>query len=586
MSEQLEASQEGLALESVQPIPGLRSSRCLRRWQVMSSCALLILVLFAAYIRLSWTAPINSDGAANIFQALDILHGNLLLHGWWLSDASFYATELPQYVMLEALLGHVPAVIHVAAAMTYTLAVVLAAIVAKGRTTGREAVLRVMITAGIMLAPQPGGGVKLGGGAFVLDLSLGHIGTSVPLLITMLVLDRAGRRRWVPPVVGLLLAWVLTADNLVLYVGVIPVVAVCGLRAYRELVIERRSATVAWFEISLASSAVAAKAVSMSVLAIMHAVGGFTVYPDHPVLATGKILLSNLAVMFESILTLFGADFLGQPVGFSPGEAIVHLVGLCLACWAVWLGLRRLARQSGPGGLADEIMAVAVITNLLAFGFSTLAIDPSYAREIAVVLPFSAVLAGRLLATRLASARLLPALAAVLLLYIAGLGFGVAQPIVPVQNQRLAGWLAQHHLRYGLGEYWEATSITLASGQQVQVRPIDAAPGWKTGAYPWESEASWFDSARHDANFVILDPGRVPYTKYRTYRRVRRTFGPPVQTYHVGRYLVLVWDKNLLEGLKCGDIYNHPTGLTPSKEAPACLLPSDPCWASFGGRLA
>ena len=31
-----------------------------------------------------------------------MLHGNLLLHDWWVSDVSFYTTELPQYAAIEA----------------------------------------------------------------------------------------------------------------------------------------------------------------------------------------------------------------------------------------------------------------------------------------------------------------------------------------------------------------------------------------------------------------------------------------------------------------------------------------------------
>jgi hypothetical protein len=568
--EQVAAKDEILQIDDVQPVPETRVTRRPRSSRTATWCVFVALVLFACYVRLSWTAPVNSDGAANILQAHAMLRGNLRLHGWWLSDASFYATELPQYVMLVALLGTVPAVAHVAAAMTYTLAVVLAAVLAKGRAADREGLLRMLIAAGIMLAPQPGGGLNVGGGVFVLDLSLGHIGTSIPLLITWLVIDRAGRRRWVPPVIGILLAWVLTADSLVIYVGVIPLVVVCAVRAYREVIVARRPVVTAWFEIALAASALAALPVSAAVLAFIRSVGGFIVYPDHPVVAAGAILPSNAAVTFQSVLSLFGANFLGQSVGFDLDEALVHLVSVVLACWAVWLGLRKLARRHGPDGLADEVMAVAVVANLVAFLFSTLAIDPSYAREIAVVLPFSAALAGRLLATRLASSRLLPAFAAVLACYLAGLGFGIAQPSVPTMNQGLASWLERHHLRYGLGEYWEANSITLASGQRVQVRAIDGAPGGKVGAYPWESEASWYDPAHYSANFVVLYPNGVPYRTYGLYVRALRTFGRPAQTWHLGRYLVLVWHKNLLDGLTCGTIYGLPTGHGPAKEVPPC----------------
>jgi hypothetical protein len=561
-----EALQIGQTPQATQATPTTRAWR----WGIAASATLIALGLFAVYFRLSWTAPVNSDGAANILQVADLLHGNLLLHGWWLSDVSFYTTELPQYALIEAILGQVPVVVHVAAAMTYTLAVVFAALAAKGRATGREGALRMLIAAGIMLAPQPGGGVDMGAGTFVLDLSLGHIGTSVPLLFTWMVIDRAGRRPWVPPVTGILLAWVLTADPLVVYVGVIPVVVACAVRTYRGVIMARQPVASAWFEITLAAFALAAVPVASAALAYIHAAGGFTVYPDHPVVAAGNLLLANGAVLFESVLILFGADFLGMRMGFGVDAALLHLSGLALASWAVWQGLRRFGRHRGLDGLTEEIMVVAVLANLFAFMFSTLAIDPSYGREIAVVLPFGAALAGRVLAGRLASARMLPALAVVLLGYMVSLGWGAAQPPVPTQNQQLANWLVTRHFQYGLGDYWEASSITVASGQRVKVRPLDAATGRKLGAYPWEADAAWYDSARYRANFVVLDPASPSYQTDGTAAMARATFGRPARVYHVGPYLVLVWHKNLLAGLRCGKVYALPTGIGPSAKAPGC----------------
>src|SRR5215475_2019248 len=64
---------------------------------------LAVAVLFVCYWRQSLTQPVSSDGAANALQAWDMLHGNLLLHGWLLSDVSFYTTELPQYMLIEAI---------------------------------------------------------------------------------------------------------------------------------------------------------------------------------------------------------------------------------------------------------------------------------------------------------------------------------------------------------------------------------------------------------------------------------------------------------------------------------------------------
>ena len=98
-----------------------------------------VIAVFAVNLRLARTRAVNSDGASNALQAWDMLHGNLLLHGWTLSDVSFYTTELPQYMLVEMLRGLNADVVPVAAAMTYTLATLLAALLARGAATGRQA---------------------------------------------------------------------------------------------------------------------------------------------------------------------------------------------------------------------------------------------------------------------------------------------------------------------------------------------------------------------------------------------------------------------------------------------------------------
>ncbi len=198
-----------------------------RRLLAAAAAAAGVVLLFVAYVQLSRTYAVNSDSANIMLMSWDMLHGNVLLHGWYLSDVSFYPTELPQYAMLEGLLGLHADTAHIAAAMTYTLAVLFAVLLARGprdRASGRAAWPRMALTGGLMVAPQ------LGVGVFVLLLSVGHIGTAVPLMLTWLVIDwAAARPRWfIPVIVGLLLTWVLVADPLVLVVGIVPLVAVCG----------------------------------------------------------------------------------------------------------------------------------------------------------------------------------------------------------------------------------------------------------------------------------------------------------------------------------------------------------------------
>src|SRR5437588_813168 len=146
--------------------------------------------------------------------------------------------------------------LHVAAAISYTLVVLLGGLLGRGRATGREGLVRFAIAAGIMVAPQ------LGPGAFILVFQPDHIGTQVPLLLTWLVLDRAPRAWYDPPVIGLMLAWAAVADRIVVLIGAIPLAAVCAVRAYQALVQRREGLRSAWFDLSLVAAAGASVEIS------------------------------------------------------------------------------------------------------------------------------------------------------------------------------------------------------------------------------------------------------------------------------------------------------------------------------------
>src|SRR5580704_7307321 len=245
------------------------------RWAVLAAYLLAGVALFTVYLRLSETSTLNSDSADILLMGRDLLHGHLLLHGWYMSDVSFYPTELPQYALLESFLGLHMQTAHVAAAMTYTLAFLLAVLLARSGSTGREATVRTLIAAGIMLAPQ------IGFGVFALDLSVGHIGTAVPLLLTWLLLDKARPRWYVPVLTAVLLTWVLVADPIVYIVGVAPLGLACAVRVVKGLITGRGHWTArivgVWYELSLAAAAAAAAGMAWVETTILSRLGGFTV---------------------------------------------------------------------------------------------------------------------------------------------------------------------------------------------------------------------------------------------------------------------------------------------------------------------
>ena len=524
---------------------GFRALR-LRPWVVTAAWVLGVIAVFAANLQLARTRAVNSDGAGQALQAWDMLHGNLLLHGWSLGDVSYYTTEVPQYMLVEFLRGLSQDVVHVAAAMTYTLATLLAALLAKGTSTGRQAVVRVLIAVGIMLAPQLASGVN------ILLSSPDHIGTSVPVMVVWLILDHARPRWYVPVIAGAFLGWAVVADTLVVLIGVLPLAGVSAIRVCQAVAVERKPLAAQWYDMALSAAALLGAAAAVLALHVIHARGGFYMPPPTTHLAHGKILVRNLGIAAQGLLLLGGADFLGLRLTASTVFTMLHVVGVVLAAWGTCLAAWRFLRD---GDRVAQLLVTGVAINLVAYVLGTRAGVVTQTREIDVVLPFGAALAGRLLAGallagRLKSAVLVPLLLVVLLGYLVGLGREISQPPVAAQDQQIASWLAARHLHTGLSGYWESNVVTLTSSNQVPIRLVNVS--YRRGRLvpsSFEGKAEWYDPRRNTANFVVLYPGVAEYPGFTQEQAVLATFGKPARTYHVGSYTVLVWNSNLLSKL-------------------------------------
>jgi hypothetical protein len=534
------------------PPDRLGPRRLLRPWAEPALWVLGVLAVFAVNLQIARTRAVNSDGAGNALQAWDMLHGNLLLHGWMVSDVPFYTTELPEYMLVELVRGLHADVVHVAAAVTYTLAMLLAALLARSTATGRERVVRVLVTAGIMLAPQLGSGVN------ILISSPDHIGTSVPVMAVWLLLDHARPRWYVPVIAAVVLGWAQVADTLVLYIGVLPLVLVCGVRVYRAVAVQRRPLASQWYHVALGVGALAGAVAAALALHVIRADGGF--YSPHATTqfaTAGAIVPRNLGIAAEGLLLLGGADFFGLRLTVGTAFIMLHVVGVALAVWGFWLAARRFVAGRD---VVDQLLVAGIAINLITYVLSTQVVSITSTREIGAVLPLAAALAGRILAGRLLAARLVPLLAVVALGYLVGMVHEISQPAAPTQNQRLESWLAAHRLHTGLSGYWESNVVSLSSSEKVQVRQVTPGPDGRLSISSIESNSAWYNPDRSSANFVVLTPGVSGYPGFTSRHAVLATFGPPAQTYHFGSYTVLIWHKNLLSELGTPRLQASPAG--------------------------
>jgi hypothetical protein len=539
----------------------------LARWAWLAAFAVAAVILFVAYLRMSRTYPVTADGADQALQAWDMLHGNWLLHGWTIADVTYYTTEVPQYILIEMVHGLGADIVHIAGAMTYTLLVLAAGLLARGRATGREGLIRLLVAAGIMLAPQFGNATHL------LLSQPDHLGTQLPLLLVFLMLDRAPRRWYVPVAAGAVLTWVIIADQVALLDAVVPLAVVCGARVLLGVVRHRRSLVSQWYEVSLVAASVLSFGVATLVVWLISNLHGYQVLPLAAKAAPIDEIPQHVVLTLEGILNVYGADFFhlsngsllgpglgGLPLAVGVALAAVHLVGVALAAWGFFRAFRYFF---DPADLISPVLAMAITVNVAAYVVSVIPVGVFDTREIVAVLPFGAVLAGRMVPGRLAGVprRLKPALAwasaGVLACYLAALGYGAVQPPVADNEQAVVPWLEAHHLTTGLGTYNEANLITLDSGGRVAVRTVS----WQFGVNvprSFESNTDWFDPRHNFANFIVTNTADTTPNRDRSLRRSSMIpsaaiaalhAGPPAHVYHYKTFTIMVWDHNLLDNL-------------------------------------
>jgi hypothetical protein len=494
-----------------------------RRWQAAAAWVAGGLVLFAFFLRISLGERVDSDGANSALQAWDLVHGHLMLHGWIFGDATFYAFELPLNGLVELLLGVGNMSVHVGSALTYLIVAACAVALAVNSSRGPARAVRCAVVVAVLATP-----LLALPTVWVLLEEPDHIGTSVFLLVTFLLIDRAPDRRFTAPLVGLILCAGQLSDATVRYVAVPAVVLVCGYRvlAGRKL----RSGDTA-----LVLAAVVSVPLESALRAAMVHFGAFVMIPPKAQLASPRLWPQHASVTWLDVRILFGAA--GEP---GHKLSLLGAVFGMICLLAAIFGLARVIWTWRRAGRAEQLLVVAIVFNVGTYLASVMPY-PNVSREVAAVLPCGAVLAARaLVPARITGApRAFAAVAVAGLIALLPLASAATRPPMRPATAPLAGWLEAHGLRYGIAGYWHASIVTLQSGNRVQVRTVNV---WgKIEAAGWESNALWYNASRYDATFAIADY----YGEYSA-ARFEHFLGKPAAAYRVAGEWVLVYRTNLL----------------------------------------
>jgi hypothetical protein len=487
------------------------------------------IAVFVLFLRISLTAGVSSDAANNALQSWDMLHGHLLLHGWIIGDATYYTFELPMIAIVEIFFGTHTITMHVALALIYLIVAACAVAIAVTDSRGASRAARAAVVVAVLAAPL------LVFSDMWIPIGLpDHTGTTVFLLVSCLLVDRAPARRFTAPLLCVILCAGQLGDVTVRYVAVPAIALVCAYRAVaaRKILTDDAVNVVA---------AVASIPLAIVVRAGMRHFGAYLMVAPKTKIAPVSQWQHNTALAWNSLRMLFGeqAGPATRPVGtaaiFGAACLLVAGLGVLRVLWR-WRTARR----------AEQVLLVAIAANLGVYVISTLP-SPRSPHDIVAVLPCGAILGARALVPARIAGRL-TALAATGVAAVAALlplSVIAAQPTAVPPWGGLANSLQAHGLRYGLAGYWDGSAVTLQSGNQVQVRTV-MVTGHTITPYPWETNTLWFEPSRHYANFVIIDLNNHDLGTF-----AARYFGKPASTYRVGKnWEILIFNKNLLKEVK------------------------------------
>ena len=483
-------------------------------------------VLFLCYLRISFTYHVTSDGANNALQAWDMLHGHLLMHGWILGDATYYTFDLPVLALTEIFFGLQDLTSHVASALIYLIVTVCAVALAVADSRGLARVARAGVVVAVLTAT-----FHVEWNAPYLLGAPDHVGTSVFLLVSALLIDRAPARRYTSPLLLAILCAGQIGDATVRYVAVpaVVIVSVYRMAAARK---------VRTGDAANALAAVASVPLAAAVRALMVHFGAYQMVAPRTAIAPPGRWPHNAAIAWHAMRVLFGAEVASGSA--NPARDAGYVLGIaCLL--AVAAGFARVVWTWRTASRAEQLLCAAIVINLAVYVVSTMPI-PSNPYEVVAILPCGAVLAARACVPRRIPDRLRAGLTTGLVaaVALAPLAIAAARSPATAPTAPVTAWLEAHGLTYGLAGYWNSSVITLHSGGQVQARAV-VIQGSRVIRYDWETDTQWFDPSRHDATFLITDLAGIGLSPL-----AEHYFGKPDQIVRVSHWAILIYRRNLL----------------------------------------
>ena len=418
--------------------------------------------------------PLNSDQAGMLLYSEDILSGNILLSGWYLTGLTFITTDLPFFLLGTAVFGVSLKAYHLAVFLMYTCLLLSALPLVFFGVKDKKISFLYLLAIGLF----PTG--------YALSNTFVHTGVFILMFLSAFVVYRFNEKPsvWKLILLGLLTALSVAGDHMGLILITLPLLVLCIFKKFKK--------NISVF-VSVVSGTIVGFLIEFSYLRFGGAVLNNL---SRTSFTEAGLLKYNIQSYIEYFLKLTGGHFFEkeaftlQTLLFAI-KIIIALVGI----YVVFKSLKGLFTKKETD-IPNCMLSVGFVSVSLLLWLGNFSIDITAGRYISYLPLFLAVLLSRADFKYSISSKALLCFVSVIVLAFSIRGTVNTEPYN--RYSELAGYLENENLTNGYGAFWDSHVLTGYSEGRIQVLPVKntengVAPRlWFSKAEPYYKQKNTF----------------------------------------------------------------------------------------------
>lgn len=508
-------------------------------------CAVLLILYFALLYRMFGRCLLNSDSANLILEAADILGGNIFLKDWILTGVSFITTDLLAHVAAACFMGVTPECAALAGAIVIFLLTVSSMLFIVKPSMGISNIWGISFFMAFAGFP----------GVFLMDSARYHTAAVVSCMLGLFVVMHLKNLSGIYKKAGYVICVILFSTAVMSdAVSILIIIGPLSAISLYELLVD-----------FYVGSSIKSRHLRNIIIAVVSVVLGFILDrlyfmaggADKNSFLDGKSFLSlndipdKIIVFMEAMFRLANADFPAKKIfEISTAFYFVRVLFLFLGfAFAIKCVYDWIVRKNSD--YISIILSMGVIITCGVFILTDIAIDIYGARYLGTIPAILAVIVIRSIRRLNIAWPNRKALVAFLtggIIAAVILGTQTVHCVFTEESEHLADHFAaseklaevllEEGLTSGYSSFWEASNVTVMTGNKVHVRAICESSG-RIDRFTWFCKNTWY---QEPANFIVTDEDDGYGV---TFANVVQVIGKPERIISADTRQILVYDRDI-----------------------------------------